>query len=235
MRTPSFARWLGTKEEEVLDHQDHDSARGRLILGELDKWNELSGWYRAHLKRIRRHWEALDKPQPFRILDVGCGPGGLLVAMLEWGETYGIRLELTGLDRSQAYLEMARERLGGKVTLVDADATRTPFATGQFHLATTTLMLHHLPMDVRTDLVKELGRVSASQYIFDLERSLTGVVGWAAISAALRFHTDTRHDGIVSVRRGSTYEEMEALVRELPVTVERSFPVGLWTAPRRKG
>lgn len=230
-----FARWLHTSEEEVLDQVGTSSERGRRILGELDRWNELSGWYRSHLKRIRRHWEALEKPQPFRVLDVGCGPGGLMGAMQDWSKTYGIRLELTGLDRNPVYLQMAREELGTGVKLVEGDATATGFGDGQFHLATTTLMLHHLPNDVRRGLVRELGRVAQSQYIFDLERSLTGVVGWSAIATALRFHADTRHDGVVSVRRGSTLEEFQALVAELPVRAERAFPVGLYTAPKVGG
>ena len=227
-----FGRWLGTSREELLDQEDITSERGRRILNELDKWNEMSGWYRAHLKRIRRHWEALEKPQPFRVLDVGCGPGGLLAAMADWSKTYGIRLELTGLDRSPMYLSMARERLGDRVKLVEGDATATGFADGAFHLATTTLMLHHLPNEVRQGLVRELGRVAASQYLFDLERSLTGVIGWSAIATALRFHADTRHDGVVSVLRGSTLQEFEALVAGLPVRAERAFPTGLWTAPK---
>jgi ubiquinone/menaquinone biosynthesis C-methylase UbiE len=227
-----FARWLHTSEEEVLDQVETTSEHGRRILGELDRWNEMSGWYRAHLKRIRRHWEALGKPQPFRVLDVGCGPGGLLYAMADWSKTYGIRLELTGLDRNPLYLQMAREKIGPTVKLVEGDATHTTFETGAFHLATTTLMLHHLPNETRLKLVQELGRVSQTQYIFDLERSLTGVVGWSAIATVLRFHADTRHDGVVSVRRGTTLEEFSALVAGLPVRAERAFPVGLYTAPK---
>lgn len=218
---------------EVMDHA---VASGQQSLRELDRWNQMSGWYRQHIKRIRQHWEALGKPEPFRILDVGCGAGGLLSELQEWGRRYGIPLELTGLDQGAVWLEMAREKLGkdSKVILIQGDATASGFADQAFDLAITTLMMHHLLPQHRQAMVHELGRISRSQYIFDLELSLTGVVGWAGVSLALRFSPDTRNDGIQSVRRGSTLEEFSILVKDLPVTVARSFPSGLCTLPKKR-
>lgn len=228
-------RFLRSTGAEVLD-QAEASAQGQQIQRELDRWNQMSGWYRQHLKRIRQHWEALGKPAPFRVVDVGCGPGGLLSELQDWGRRYGIPLELTGLDQGATWLEMAREKLGkdSKVILIQGDATASGFADQTFDLATTTLMMHHLSPERRQAMVRELGRISRSQYIFDLELSLTGVVGWAGVSLALRFSPETRHDGIQSVRRGSTFEEFSILVKDLPVTVARSFPAGLCTLPRQK-
>lgn len=212
------------------------AASGQQIQQDLDRWHQMSGWYRQHIKRIRQHWEALGKPEPFRILDVGCGPGGLLSELQDWGRRYGIPLELTGLDQEATSLEMAREKLGkdSKVILIQGDATASGFADQAFELATTTLMMHHLPPDRRQVMVRELGRISRTQYIFDVELSLSGVVGWAGVSLALRFSPDTRSDGIQSIRRGSTFEEFSLLVKDLPVTVARSFPAGLCTLPRQK-
>ncbi len=220
---------------EILDDEGL-SARGQRILSDLDRWNGLSGWYRQHLQRIRRHWDALGKPQPFCVVDVGCGPGGMLEMLAAWGARYSVDVELTGVDSSPAYLEMARQKLsaaGGKsaVRLVEADAARTPFADGEFHLLTSTLMLHHLPDPVRVALVAEAGRIAESQYIFDLERTLTGVVGWSVLAPALGMGADTRHDGVQSVRRACSLEEFRALMAPLPVSVERAFPTGLFTSP----
>ena len=146
--------FLRSTEEEILDQEGH-STRGQQILTDLDRWNRISGWYRQHIKRIRKHWEFLKKPQPFRILDVGCGPGGLLEEMANWGTRYGIPLELTGLDHSGDWLLMAQTRLKPwpQIRLVQADATKTGFADKSFDLATTTLMMHHLSPPIRAALL----------------------------------------------------------------------------------
>lgn len=223
--------WLRTDAKEFLDEGDPE--RVKKILSDLERWNDLSGWTRGHLKRIRRHWEALEKPQPFRVVELGCGGGGLLGALLSWGETYGIRVELVGIDRDPEGIRIAREKLGAKVQLIQGDASHTSFAEKHFHLATCTLMLHHLMPSEQKALVTEMGRIARSQYLFDLERSITGVVGWAALSTALRMSSEARHDGVISVRRGATLEEFQALVAGLPVKAERIFPSSLWTAPGR--
>jgi hypothetical protein len=44
-------------------------------------------------------------------------------------------------------------------------------------------------------------------------------------------HRDTLHDGVLSVRRGSTLQEFKALVSPLPVRVRRVFPTALCTVP----
>lgn len=220
-------------EEEILDAALTDaglSDRGRRILSDLDRWNELSGWYRQHLQRIRAHWEAIGKPQPLRLIDVGCGPGGMLAAVAAWAAKYAIRVELTGIDLSPTYLDMARARLPN-ARLLAVDATHTPFADQEFDILTTTLMLHHLPDPARAGLIREAGRIAQTQYIFDLERTLTGVVGWSLIAPALGMGEDTRHDGVQSVRRACTFEEFSALVAPLPVRAERAFPTGLFTSP----
>src|SRR5688572_3393918 len=93
-----FASVLRTQEEEILDREGL-SPRGRLILADLDRWNRATRWYAAHVRRVRLHWEALGRPSPFRVLDVGTGSGGLLAALAE----SDIPCELVGVDRSPAF------------------------------------------------------------------------------------------------------------------------------------
>lgn len=223
-------RLLRTDRAEILD-QEGLNPRGRRILADLDRFNRLSGWYRTHCRWVDRHWDALGRPTPFRVLDVGTGPGGLLDALAAHFGARGVPVELVGVDLHPAYVAMARDRLGDRATVRQADATDLPFDAGSFDLATSTLMLHHLPHAVRTALVAELGRVCRSAYLFDLELTLYGTLGWGALSALLGMGADTRHDGMVSVRRGSTLAEFRALVAPLPVRARRVFPTALCTAP----
>ena len=80
-------------------------------------------------------------------------------------------------------------------------------------------------------LVKEAARVARSAYVFDLEITLYGVVGFAFAGPLAGLGRDAVHDGMLSVRRGATYREMGALMLPLPVRVVRVFPSALCTMP----
>lgn len=226
-----IARALRTHGEEILDREGA-SERGLRILDDLDRFNRRVGWYRTHVRNVRRHWEALGRPRPFRVLDVGTGPGGLLDALADWARRDGVPVELTGIDRSPAFVAMARARLGERATVLVGDATDLPSPDRAWDLATSTLMLHHLPGPVRTKMVRELGRVARSAYLFDLELSVHGMVGWPLIALGMGMSRDALHDGVLSVRRASTLAEFATLVAPLPVRVVRVLPTALCTLPR---
>jgi SAM-dependent methyltransferase len=212
--------------EEIMDREGL-SARGVRILRDLDRWNAVSGWTRGHVRRVRAHWEALGRPRPFRVLDVGTGPGALLEALA----ASDLPVELTGLDLQDDYVRYAQERLGGRARVVQGDATALPFGPGTFDLVTNTLTLHHIPRAQRPRIVEEIRRVARSAYLFDLEITLYGLVCFAPGAVAVGMGLDSVHDGIVSLRRSSTLDELAELVRPLPVRVVRVFPSAMCTMP----
>jgi len=88
-----------------------------------------------------------------RVLDVACGTGQLL-------ELLAKRLdvpELVGIDRVPAMLDVARQRLGKRASIVEGDVAKLPFDNANFQLITSTSALHYFP-DVDTSL-REIRRV----------------------------------------------------------------------------
>ncbi|MFQ5457906.1 MAG: class I SAM-dependent methyltransferase, partial [Myxococcota bacterium] len=73
-----------------------------------------------------------------RIVDLGCGTGRLLPALVARGA------RVFGADFSLASLKIARQKAPGAV-LVQADLTRLPFKPGVFDRAVSHHVLHHLP------------------------------------------------------------------------------------------
>lgn len=75
------------------------------------------------------------------VLDVGCGTGATLAAIL------GARPEVhaRGIDLSPAMIAVARERLGGRAELSVADAEHLPFDDGVVDLVVCVDSLHHYP------------------------------------------------------------------------------------------
>ena len=57
-----------------------------------------------------------------RLLDLGCGNGNLLALLA------GSGFALTGVDLSEAMIDQARRRLGGRAALVVADARSLPLS-----------------------------------------------------------------------------------------------------------
>lgn len=96
-----------------------------------------------------------------RALDVGCGPGAVLAALVPF-----VR-HAVGVDLTTAMLEQARERLrglsepaaAGAWSLVRGAAERLPFCDGVFSLAVTTYTLHHFgePRLVVREMARAVG------------------------------------------------------------------------------
>ena len=94
-----------------------------------------------------------------RLLDYGCGAGDLMRVLA----ALGAQGSFSGCDVSGGMLAEADKRwprrLGPPPALARQDGARTPFADGQFDVATISAVLHHVPVAGRAAVYAELGRV----------------------------------------------------------------------------
>ena len=104
------------------------------------------------------------------VLDYGCGVGSLMRVLAETGA----RAEFTGCDISTGMLRQVEKRwpsaLGKPPVLAPQQGARTPFADGQFDIATVSAVLHHVPVAERPAVYAELGRVlkpGGRLYVFE--------------------------------------------------------------------
>src|SRR5262249_19663707 len=104
------------------------------------------------------------------LLDYGCGAGDLMRVL----SALGTRASFSGCDVSAGMLaEAARRWPGGQgsaPTLVAQDGARTPFADGQFDIATVSAVLHHVAVPERPAVYAELGRLlkpGGRLYVFE--------------------------------------------------------------------
>ncbi len=107
---------------------------------------------------------------------------------------------------------MARRR-GPELTLVRGDMGSLPFGDRTFDIVLATLVLHHLPDDAQADALSEMARVARrAVLVAELERRSLHWFGARLLAATIwRRNPLTRHDGPVSVRRGYTAPELEAI------------------------
>jgi ubiquinone/menaquinone biosynthesis C-methylase UbiE len=93
-----------------------------------------------------------------RLVDVGCGTGGLLAEVLR--RLPGVRA--AGVDADPGVLRIAARRLAGwghRVTLHAARAESLPFPDGEFDVAVSMLAFHHLPTPAKHAALTEIRRV----------------------------------------------------------------------------
>jgi ubiquinone/menaquinone biosynthesis C-methylase UbiE len=93
------------------------------------------------------------------VLDIGCGTGTLAIAARR---RVGPAARIAGIDPSPEMIARARRkarRAGAAVTFDTAVAEQLPFEAGSFDVVLSTVMLHHLPEDVRQKCIAEVRRV----------------------------------------------------------------------------
>lgn len=92
------------------------------------------------------------------LLDVGCGTGSLLFASKQLYPTN----EMAGIDPDDKVLNLARDKFrlkGLNIELIQASAAKLPFKNSSRDVIVSTLVFHHLPLEVKVLALKEIKRV----------------------------------------------------------------------------
>jgi ubiquinone/menaquinone biosynthesis C-methylase UbiE len=93
------------------------------------------------------------------VLDAGCGTGEIAMrAKVRTGPTGSV----AGIDPAPEMIAMARQkaaRAGLEIDYRVAAAEALPFADATFDVAVSSLMMHHLPEDLKPRALAEIGRV----------------------------------------------------------------------------
>jgi ubiquinone/menaquinone biosynthesis C-methylase UbiE len=110
-------------------------------------------------KAVREKLIELAAPAPGeKVLDVGCGTGTLAIAIKPQVGAGAVH----GIDASPEMIQVAKEKsakdgsdIDFRVALIEA----TPFPDASFDLVTSSLMLHHLPDELKAKGFLEIRRV----------------------------------------------------------------------------
>jgi ubiquinone/menaquinone biosynthesis C-methylase UbiE len=124
----------------------YDAVVGLLFLGKERRAREMT----LDLAEVKRGDQ---------VLDVGCGTGSLTIAASGRAGTNG---EVHGIDAAPQMIEVARqkaERAGVDVDFQVGLIEDIPFPDDTFDLVLSSLMLHHLPHDLKREGFVEIYRV----------------------------------------------------------------------------
>jgi ubiquinone/menaquinone biosynthesis C-methylase UbiE len=192
---------------ELLDDPDVDDATRVRALRDVERANTYFGGTRVVLREL---WAALDGgPRVATVLDVGTGTGDIPTQACAAARRRGIALTVVGLDVSPA---LARATQDAGAFAVCADALSLPIADESVDIVLCSQLLHHFRDDDVLTVLRELDRVATRRVIVsDLRRSWIAAAGFWLASLPLRFHAVSRHDGVVSVLRAFSADELSRL------------------------
>jgi hypothetical protein len=202
---PTPARRRGV---EILDDPSTDSALAVRSLRDVAKANLLFGGRRAIISELARVLPGTQRSAT--LLDVGTGLGDIPASARAQFERKRIALTTIGFELDAS---LAREASSRCTHAVVGSAMRLPFRSASIDFVTCSQVLHHFAGQDAADLVRECTRVARQAVIVgDLRRSWFAVAGLWASSFLLGFHPVSRHDGIVSILRGFTVDDLTELV-----------------------
>lgn len=142
--------------------------------------------YRATMEAIA-DWHA-EHPDPFRVLDIGCGTGELALCLAR----SGWRVEVIGVDYAPAMTQRAHAKvresgLARKVKFVTADSEFLPFAESSFDFVACANSFHHYPNQAGVvSLVHKLLRPGGRFLLIDGDRdNLVGFVVFDVVIPAV--------------------------------------------------
>jgi SAM-dependent methyltransferase len=181
------------KDREIMDREDLPEELLLRIHRDLDRVQKVVGNTAALISALRR-----DSLPVRRVLDVGCGYGGVL---REVRRRLGV--EVIGVDLRPPKASAV------PFPILRADATRDPLPEAD--VAISALVAHHLSADELIAVIQNVGRSCRRFVVLDLVRSRLPLVLFQTFVAPFVSH-ENRADGRLSIRRAYTPDEFRAVV-----------------------
>ena len=190
--------------EEILDSDQCPLPERDTSLRDLcriNRWFGGVGTTRSLIERV----SSVTGRKHFSVLEVAAGFGVVPRAAASQLAKKGISLEITDLDRMHSHLQRDHRA-------VAADALALPFRDASFDLVSCNLFAHHLQPEDLARFSEEAARVSRfAVLINDLIRHPLHLALVYAGFPLMRSYV-SRADGVASVRRAYTPEEVQQIL-----------------------
>lgn len=178
-------------------------------LRDLVRVNHLTLAYRPTLQWLQHCLaNTTPRPDPLRIVDVGCGLGDTLRTIERWARRRRLAVELTGIDiNPHATRAAAEETTGSAIRWITADAFSYRPPEG-IDVIISSLFTHHLSdQDVVRFLSWMEDTARMGWFVSDLHRHPVPYYLFKLWSQVMGWHRFVQHDGPVSILRSFTRQD----------------------------
>ena len=202
--------------EEFLDRPDSDPQLTQRSFRFIQFVNHIGGGIRVVRRFLARELSGLPAGATITVLDLGGGDCDIPLAVTQWADKRGCRVEFTCTDHNAQVLQMAKESLArsrcNTIRLEQTDIfTYQPSAP--FDYAVGSMVFHHFTAEQIDRLIAHLrGYVRKALLINDLHRCALNYAVASILTAPL--DRRLRHDALLSIRRGFKPVELATMLRK---------------------
>src|ERR1039457_385315 len=196
-------------EAEILDSGGQQPEMLARVHSALSLTHSLLGNHGAILRALRRDGQAVR-----RVLDIGCGHGGLLekVRRKMGADVLGVDLRTPKGGAGGGGVELGPRRGGaGAFPFLKLDAVWE--ALPRADVAVSVCLVHHLRDEEFVEMIRNVGRTCRRFVILDLVRHRVPLTLFSAVGPLWLPKVNVL-DGRQSIRRAHTPEEFRGLVAQ---------------------
>jgi ubiquinone/menaquinone biosynthesis C-methylase UbiE len=157
---PSFAHHRCGESAKASPTKTHGLILNRGRRYDLTEWFFDAFLFRGRLRALRRRTANLARIQPGeQVLDVGCGTGTLAIDIQQ---RVGATGRMFGVDPGPQQIARARAKAARRTVPIDFQIgviERLAFPDHTFDVVLNTIMMHHLPDDLKRRGLAEIARV----------------------------------------------------------------------------
>jgi hypothetical protein len=168
---------------------------------------------------------------PTTVVDIGTGSADIAHAIKQWARDEQLDIKLWGLDLSARHLAIARQqyRLVTSDHFIQADALHLPFQAGKIDYFISCLLLHHLsPKQVIDFLAHTCASAQRGIIMSDIVRGRFSQIAFKLGQPLFARSFLTRHDGIASIQRAYTPDELRQLAQSAGLPNVRVYQHFAW-------
>jgi len=201
-----------------MDDFNLHGAEMKLLLSDLQWVNKWLGGTHISLDGIDDLLKNIPKETPLTIVDIGCGDGEMLRQCATYADTKGHTFQLIGVDANAHILAEAKKRSEAfpTITFQKIDVFSEENSLPDFDIALYTLFLHHFKNEEIVQLLQKINKkAKVGMVVNDLHRSPFAFWLFKGISSLFLKTKTARHDGLVSIARGFTKQEIKNIAQQV--------------------
>jgi len=203
---------------ELLDDPAANPAAVAESLRNIARANRWFGGAAAVRFGLGRTLAEVPRGSHLSLVDLGTGLGDLPAAAVRWASRRGIHLWPVGLEVNRIAASLAH-RTGLPTVLACAGAP--PLRDKSVDIVLVSQVAHHLTLDSVVHLLRTCDRIARRAVIIaDLRRDPLAPPAFWCGARLLGFDGVTVADGVTSIRRGFSPEELEGLLERAGVVGE---------------